>query len=327
MIGTMPRPLLALAVFGTLLLGGTSARAQDYPAKPIRIVVPFAAGGGGDIVVRLAAQKITERFGYTFAVENRSGAGGNIGTAAVAHASPDGYTLLMANVAPMAINVGLEKNLPYDAAKSFAPIMLLASFPNVLVVHPSLPARSLTDLIALAKASPGKLTYASAGSGSTTQLAAEFLKSAAGLDLVHVPYRGGGPALIGMLAGDVSLYFSSLPAALPYMKNGQLRGLAVTSLQRWDSAPDIPAVAEHGFPGFEAVTWIGIVAPAGTPPPIVEKLNAAFTTIMRDGEIAEKVRTLGAEPLTSTPSEFAAYIQAEIAKWQKVVRAAGLAQE
>jgi tripartite-type tricarboxylate transporter receptor subunit TctC len=327
MIRTMPRQLFILAVAGTLLLGGAFARADDYPSKPIRIVVPFAAGGGGDIVVRLAAQKITERFKYSFAVENRSGAGGNIGTAAVAHAAPDGYTLLMANVAPMAINVSLEKNLPYDAAKGFAPVTLLASFPNVLVVHPSLPTRTLPDLIALAKASPGKLTYASAGSGSTTQLAAEFLRSAAGLELVHVPYRGGGPALLGMLAGDVSLYFSSLPAALPYMKNGQLRGLAVTSLQRWDSAPDIPTVAEHGFPGFEAVTWIGIVAPAGTPPPIVAKLNAAFTEIMRDGEIAEKVRTLGAEPLTSTPAEFAAYILAEIAKWQKVVREAGLAQE
>jgi len=318
---------IAVAIAVAALPGMPAATADEYSSKPIRIIVPFAASGGGDIVVRLVAQKLSERFGYRMVVENRSGAGGNIGTAAVASAPADGYTLLMANVAPMAINVSVDKNLPYDPAKAFAPITLLASFPNVLVVHPSLPAHSLRDLIALARADPGKLTFASPGSGSTTHLAAELLKSAAGLDLVHVPYRGGGPALVGMLAGDVTLYFASLPAALPYIKSGQLRGLAVTSLKRWEATQDIPTVAELGFPGFEAVTWIGVVAPAGTPEPIVRKLNASFTEIMRDGEIADRLRTLGAEPLTSTPEEFAAYIKSEIAKWAKVVRNAGLFQE
>jgi tripartite-type tricarboxylate transporter receptor subunit TctC len=323
----IPTWAIAVALAGSALAGMAASIADEYPSKPIRIVVPFAPSGGGDIVVRLVAQKLSERFGYSVIVDNRSGAGGNLGTAVVARAAADGYTLLMANVAPMAINVSLDKNLPYDPAKAFAPISLLASFPNVLVVHPSLPASSLPDLIALAKASPGKLTFASAGFGSTTHLAAELLKSAAGLDLVHVPYRGGGPAVAAMLAGDVSFYFSSLPAALSHIKNEQLRGLAVTSLKRWEAAPTIPAVAEFGFPGFEAVTWIGIVAPAGTPPPIVLKLNALITETMRDPEIAEKVRTLGAEPLTSTPEELAAYIRSEIKKWSQVVRDAGITTE
>ncbi|NLS06083.1 tripartite tricarboxylate transporter substrate binding protein [Rhizobium sp. P32RR-XVIII] len=301
--------------------------ADDYPSKAIRIVVPFAPGGGGDIVVRLISQKLTERTHQSVVVDNRSGAGGDLGTALVAKAKPDGYTLVMANVAPMAINVTLDKHLPYDPRKDFAPVSLIASFPNVLVVKPSLGVTTFQQLVDMARKNPGKLTFASAGTGSTTHLAAELLKSAGHLDLVHVPYRGGGPAAEATISGDVSMYFASLPAALSYMKNGQLLGLAVTSSKRWNTAQQIPTVAENGFPGFEAVTWIGIAAPAGTPDVVVTKLNSLLGEIMHDPQVAAKVRELGAEPLTDTPQEFADYIKSEVDKWADVVRISGATLE
>ena len=317
---------LAACVTG-FAMPARAAGADDYPSKAIRIVVPFAPAGGGDIVVRLVAQKLTELTHQAVVVDNRSGAGGNLGTAVVANAAPDGYTLVMANVAPMAINVSLDKNLPYDPRKDFAPITLLASFPNVLVVKPSLGVTTFSQLVDLARKDPGKYSFASAGSGSTTHLAGELLKSAAHIDLVHVPYRGGGPAITATVAGEVSMYFASLPAALSYMKNGQLLGLAVTSSKRWDTAQEIPTVAENGFPGFEAVTWIGLAAPAGTPEPIVAKMNTLIGQIMHDPQVAAKVRELGAEPLTNTPQEFADYIKSEVDKWAVVVKASGATLE
>ena len=315
---------LAAFVIGTL---SAPAPAQEYPVKPIRWVVPFAPGGGGDIIIRVVGQKLSERVNQPVVVENRAGAGGSVGTEVVARSAPDGYTLLMANVAPMAINVSVYKKLAYDPVRDFSPITLVASFPNVLVIHPSVPARSLKELIALARRHPGEFAYASAGSGSTTHLAAEFFKSQAGINLIHVPYKGGGPALIDVVAGQVTLYFGSMPASLPHMRSGRLRAIAVTSLERSVAAPDIPAVAESGFPGFEAVTWIGAVAPAGTPAAAVTRLNRELVAILRVAEVREKLVAQGAEPLTATPEAFATYIRSEIEKWAKVIRQANIAAE
>jgi len=303
------------------------ARGEDYPSRPIRFIVPFTAGGGGDIIIWEVAQRLTARLGQSVVVDNRAGAGGSLGTEIAARAPADGHTLLMANVAPMAINVSVYKKLPYDPAKDFSPITPLASFPNVLVVHPSVPAGSLAQLIALARARPGQLTYASAGAGSTTHLAAEFFRGQAKIDLIHVPYKGGGSALIDLLAGQVTMYFGSMPAALPHIRSGRLRALGVTSLTRSAAASDIPAVAETGFPGFEAVTWIGAVAPAGVPRNIVTRLNAELVDIMRAPDVREKLLAQGAEPLTDTPEHFAAYIRSEIGKWANVVRQAGITEQ
>jgi tripartite-type tricarboxylate transporter receptor subunit TctC len=316
----------SLIVVG-LIVSSVNAFAQDYPSRPLRYVVPFTAGGGGDIIIREVAQRLTARLGQTVIVDNRAGAGGSLGTEIVAHAAPDGYTLLMANVAPMAINVSVYKKLNYDPAKDFAPITLLASFPNILVLHPSVPAQTLAQLIALVRVRPGQLTYASAGAGSTTHLAAEFFKSRAKVDLIHVPYKGGGAALIDLVAGQVTLYFSSMPAALPLVRSNRLRALAVTGLERSVAAPEVPTVAESGFPGFEAVTWIGAVAPAGTPRAIVSRLNGELTEIMQAPDMRDKMIAQGAEPMTNTPEQFAAYIRSEIGKWATVVKQAGIAAQ
>ena len=319
-VRTLP---LMLAV----LVAGLSAHAEsadDYPSRPVRFIVPFTAGGGGDLIIREVSQRLTARLGQSVVVDNRTGAGGNVGTELAARAPADGHTLLMANVAPMAINVSVYKKLPFDPVKDFAPITLLASFPNVLVVHPSLPARTLAELIALAHAQPGKLTCASAGAGSTTHLSAEFFRAQARVDVIHVPYKGGGAALIDLIGGQVSMYFGAMPAALPHVRSGRLRALGVTSLARSTAAPDIPAIAEAGFPGFEAVTWIGAVAPAGVPAGIVLRLNREFVDIMRAADLREKLLKEGAEPMTDTPEHFAAYIRSEIEKWAGVVRLAGI---
>ena len=321
------RRSIEIAAALALALISTGAAAQEYPSRPIRYVVPFTAGGGGDIIIREVAQRLTARLGQTVIVDNRAGAGGSLGTEIVAHAAPDGYTLLMANVAPMAINVSVYKKLNYDPVKDFAPVTTLASFPNILVLHPSVPARTLPQLIALARAKPGQLTYASAGAGSTTQLAAEFFKSRANVDLIHVPYKGGGAALIDLVAGQVTLYFSSLPAALPLVRSKRLRALGVTGLLRSIAAPGVPTIAESGFPGFEAVTWIGAVAPAGTPPAIVARLNKELVEIMQAADMREKMIAQGAEPMTNTPEQFSAYIKSEIVKWAAVVKQAGIAAQ
>jgi len=320
---------VAAAVLATLAgaLACPDAAAQSYPTRSIRFVVPYPPSGGADIIVRAVAQKLTERLGQTVVVDNRAGAGGNVGTEIVARAPADGHTLLLANVAPIAINVSMHKQLPYDPVKDFTAISLLATFPNVLVVHPSVPARSIPELVALARSRPGQLTFASAGTGSTTHLSAELFRSHARLDLVHVPYKGGGPALIDVLGGQVTMYFSSLPGALPHVRGGKLRALGVTSLRRAVGAPEIPAVAEAGFPGFEAVTWIGTVAPAGLPRPITERLHGELVQIIGAPDMRDRLVGLGAEAVTNTPEEFAAYIRSEIGKWAKVVRDARISAE
>jgi tripartite-type tricarboxylate transporter receptor subunit TctC len=312
----------AILAVAALFAAGT-AQAQEYPIKSIRYVVPFPAGGGGDIIIRTMGQKLTERLGQNVLVDNRAGAGGNLGSEIVARSPGDGYTLLMANVAPMAINVSVYDKLPYDPVSDFTHITLLATFPNVLVVHPSLPARTLQELGALAKSKPGQLTYASAGSGSTTHLAGEFFRSRADINLLHIPYKGGGPALVDVIAGQVTMYFSSLPGGIPHIRNGRLRALGVTGLERSPAAPEIPAIAEI-FPGFEAVTWIGCVGPAGIPRPIVNRLNAEIVQIMKLPDVREKLVAQGADPVTNTPEQFTAYVKSEIAKWSKVVKDAGI---
>lgn len=312
-----------------LFLSGMSAGtlAQDYPTRAIRFVVPFPSSGGGDIIIRALAQKLSERLGQSVVVDNRSGAGGNVGTEVVARAPADGYTLVMANISPFAINTSIYKKLPYNPLTDFTPITLVASFPNILVVHPSLPAQSMKELVALARVRPGQLTYASSGAGSTTHLSAEFFRSQAKIDLLHVPYKGGGQALIDLIAGHVTMYFSSVPGALPHVRSRRLRGLAVTSLARSSASPDTPTLAESGYPGFEAITWIGAAAPAGLPRNIVNRLNSEIVDIMRMPEVRDRLIAQGAEPLTCTPEQFAAYIKSEIAKWAKIVRDTGIASQ
>jgi tripartite-type tricarboxylate transporter receptor subunit TctC len=304
-----------------------TAHAATYPDHPVRIVVPFSPGGGGDIIMRLLAQELTTRLGQTVLVENRTGAGGNVGTEVVAHAKPDGYSLLMANVAPMAINASIYPSLPYDPVKSFSAIAPIGVFPNILVVPPSLGVSSLAELIALGKSKPGGLTYASAGVGSITQLAALMMAQRAGFSMVHAAYRGGGTALTALAGKEVDLYFSSLPAALPFVKSGTLKALAVTSAQRSIAEPAIPTMAESGMPGFEAVTWIGLVGPAGMPAPIVERLHKELAEILDRPAFQKRLIEVGAEASHGTSAAFADYIRAEQTRWADAVRAANIKPE
>ncbi|HTF16326.1 MAG TPA: tripartite tricarboxylate transporter substrate binding protein [Burkholderiales bacterium] len=304
-----------------------AAAAEPYPARPVRFVVAFPPGGGTDIIARSIAQKLGERLGQQVLVDNRPGAGGNIGTDIVAKSSPDGYTLLMGSAGPLAINASLFARMPFDPIKDLAPVTLAASTPNVLVVHPSLPAATVRELIALAKARPGEINFASSGHGTPAHLAGELFNSMAGVKLIHVPYKGAAPALADLLGGQVQLMFSTMPPALPHVKDGQLRALAVTSLKRSPAAPDLPTVDEIALPGFEANTWHGVVVPAGTPGAIVARLNREIVAILHLPDVVERLSGQGAEALGSTPEEFAAYIKSESVKWAKVVRDSGAKAE
>ena len=303
-----------------------AAAAEPYPARPVRFVVAFPPGGGTDIIARSIAQKLGERLGQQVLVDNRPGAGGNIGTDIVAKSSPDGYTLLMGSAGPLAINASLFARMPFDP-KDLAPVTLAASTPNVLVVHPSLPAATVRELIALAKARPGEINFASSGHGTPAHLAGELFNSMAGVKLIHVPYKGAAPALADLLGGQVQLMFSTMPPALPHVKDGKLRALAVTSLKRSPAAPDLPTVDEIALPGFEANTWHGVVVPAGTPGAIVARLNREIVAILHLPDVVERLSGQGAEALGSTPEEFAAYIKSESVKWAKVVRDSGAKAE
>lgn len=297
--------------------------AADYPSRPIRFVVPYPPSGAADIVARIVAQKLGDSLGATVVVDNRAGAGGNLGTDLVAKAAPDGYTLLMGNVGPLAINVSLFKRLPYDPLKDLAPVSFMVAYPNVLVVNPSLPAKSVSELVALAKSRPGQLSYASAGTGSSTHLAAELLKSMAAINMAHVPYKGGGQAIIDVMAGQVHLYFSSMLGALPHVKSGKLRALAVTGTRRSRAAPELPTVAESGFPGYEANNWVGLLVPAGTPAAVILRLNREIVRIFGQPDVQERLAAQGGEAETGTPEKFADYLRAEIKKWAKVVTSSG----
>jgi tripartite-type tricarboxylate transporter receptor subunit TctC len=303
-----------------------AAQAEVYPVRPIRMIVAFPPGGGTDIVGRMVAQKLGEALGQNVVVENRGGASGTLGTEAAARAAPDGYTLLMGNVAPNAINVSLFRSLPYDPVADFAPVSLVASTPNILVVHPSTAARTLGELIALAKAQPGTLNFASAGSGSSSHLAGELFRVMAGAQIVHVPYKGAGPAMIDVLSGQVQLYFATLPAAMPHVKSGRLVPLGVTSARRSPALPELPAIAES-LPGYEASTWYGLLAPAHTPQPVVARLHRAIVEILGAAQFRARLAEQGFEPVGSSPEEFGATIRAEIEKWAQVIRKAGITPE
>jgi tripartite-type tricarboxylate transporter receptor subunit TctC len=330
--GTMTRKKLrhlvaSIAVFVGILMTSSPAYTEGYPDRPIRIIVPFEAGGGGDIIVRIIGQELSQRLRQAVLVENRAGASGNIGTDVVAHARPDGYTLLMSNVAPMAINAAVFKQLPYNPVKDFTAISPLAVFVNILVVPPSLNVHSVGELVALSKRKPAGLNYASAGNGSITNLAAVMFRFATGANMTQVPYRGGGPAIAALVGEQVDLYFSSLPAALPYVKDGRLVALGVTSAKRTESASEIPTLAEAGLADFDANTWIGLVGPAGLPNDVVAKLNTTLTDILHSPAMAERLRKFGAEPSFGTAVEYAAYIRAENKRWAEVVRKGDIAPQ
>ena len=316
----MKYSLVSLAV--SLALTASLASAQNFPAKPIRIVVPLAAGGPGDVLTRAVAQKLTDNLGQQVVIDNRPGANSNIGNEAVAKSAPDGYTLL-STASTMTINPALYANLPYDAVKSFTPVSLIAWTPLVLVVHPSLPVKSVPELVALAKARPGQIYYGSAGSGSVLHLAGEMLNTMARIKLVHVPYKGVTNAFSDLLGGQISLMFPGAPIALPQARAGKLRALATTGEKRAPAAPELPTVAETGFPGYEVSVWYGLLAPAGTPAATVNRLNAEIVKVVQLPEIAERWAALGAEPLTNTPEQFAVFIKNDLAKWAKVVRESG----
>ena len=300
---------------------------DSYPSRPVRLIAPFSAGGGVDIVARLLAQRLSDKWGQQVIVDNRTGATGIIGTEIAANATPDGYTLLMGNAATHAVNVSLFKKLPYDAVKDFAPITLIGRVPEMLVVHPALPAASVKDLLALARAKPGELTFGSAGAGSPPHLAGELFQSLGKVRFVHVPYKGSAPALADLIAGQINMYFSNILSAVPYVKAGRLRGLGVSSAKRSIVAPDIPTIAEAGLPGYEDYNWYGVLAPKGTPKAIVGKLNTDIVQVIRSKDIEERLTRDGAEVIASSPSEFASFIRDEIQKYAHVVRQSGLRAE
>ncbi len=297
--------------------------AQSYPNRTIRLVVPFPAAGTTDILARAAAQKLTEAFGQSVIVDNRPGAAGNIGSDLVAKSAPDGYTLLMGTVGTHAINPSLYSKMPYDHVKDFVPVVLVAGVPNVLVVNPALPVNSVADLIKLAKDKPGQINFASSGSGTSIHLSGELFKTMAGVDITHIPYKGSSPALTDLIGGQVQIMFDNLPSALPQIKAGKLRAIAVTSSKRAPVLPDVPTISESGVPGFEASSWFGMLAPAGTPAPIVARINAEVNKWLQSAEAREKLLSQGAEAAGGSPQQFANHIRAESEKWAKVVKASG----
>jgi tripartite-type tricarboxylate transporter receptor subunit TctC len=299
------------------------ALAQNYPSRAIRLVVPSSPGGGTDITGRIVAQKLSEQLGQQVVVDNRAGAGTIIGNEIVAKAAPDGYTLLM-GLSTLAINPSMYTKLPYDALKDFAPVSLAVLSPNILTVHPSVPAKSVKEFIALAKAKPGSITFGSAGLGTSPHLSGELLKVLAKIDIVHVPFKGSGQSVISLLAGEIGANFPSVPTAIPYIKAGKLRGLGVTTAKRTQALPDVPSIAEAGVPGYEATQWFGVLAPAGTPRPIIDRLNQEMVKMLRAPDVRERLIADGTDPVGDTPEEFAAYIKSETDKWTKVIKAAGI---
>ena len=318
------RSVLALPlVAAPLLLRSTHASAAAYPEKPIRFILPFTPGGGADILARLTSQFAATKLGQEIVIDNHPGAGGNISAEVVAKAPPDGYTLLEGNTAH-AVAMTLYKNLRYDINKDFTPIIGLASEPFVLAVTPDLKAKSLQELLALARAEPGKLNYASSGIGGPSHLAMELLESLAKVKLTHVPYKGGAPAAVDLMAGRVQVSFLSLPAAAPLLASGKVRGLAVSSAHRADTLPNVPTIAESGVPGYESTPWFGVMAPRGTPSAVVQTLNRAYAASLKDPEILKRLEAEGFQIMGGTPQDFAAYINVEVKKWAPIVKSANL---
>lgn len=311
-----------LAMIAVVLAAPALAAGQAYPSKPIRLIVPYAPGGSSDIIARLIAQKLTDNLGRQVLVDNRAGAGSTVGTDLVAKANPDGYTLVLSNV-PHAINATLYSKLPYDTEKDFAPVVLIATVMPVLVVNPAVPVHSVKELIELAKAKPASVNYASAGNGSSQHLAAELFKSMAGINMVHIPYKGGGPAVVDLLAGQVAVYFPNTPLVASYIKSGRLRAIAVTGATRSPLLPDIPTVSESGLPGYAVTDWYGVLAPAKTNAAVSGKLNAEINKILATADMKERLPTFGFQIAGGTPDRFAQLIKADISKWAKVIKESG----
>ena len=306
-------------VAGLAFAAAACAAVAAYPERPIRLVVPVAAGGGNDIVARMIAQKMTESWRRQVVVDNRPGAATAIGAEIVARALPDGYTLMLVSVS-FAINASVATRLPFDSVRDFAPVALAARVPQILVVHPALPAKSVSDLIALAKQRPGEINYASAGSGSSTHLAMELLLDKAGIALNHVPYKGTAPGMTDLLAGQVQVMFDAIPPSLPHIKSGRIRPIAIGSVERSPSMPDLPTVAESGVPGYAFTSWFGIFAPAGTPRALIDRLNREIVRIVRLPDIRERLLVMGVEPIGSTPDELGRHLASEIRQWSDIVQ-------
>ena len=316
-------PLLTAVIAAVGASSCLAAAAQDhkYPIKTVRLIVPLPPGGGNDMLARTINQKVSESWGQTLVIDNRGGAGGTIGVDLAAKSAPDGYTIVMGYIAPITVNVSLMK-LPYDPVTDLAPVTIVALAQNVLVVNPSLPVSSTKEVIALLKSKPGQYHYASAGNGSSPHLSAELFKLMTGVSMNHVPYKGAAPALIDVISGQVALYFGSQPSSMPHVKAGRVRAIAVTGAKRSAVTPELPTIAESGVPGFESIQWYGLLAPAKTPPWIVEKLNRDFVAVLRSPDVKEKLFAQGFEAVGNSPREFAAFIRNEIAKWAKVVKEA-----
>ena len=317
----MKNSTIALAVLAAI--AALPAAAQTYPTRPIRLVVPSSPGGGTDITGRIVANKLSEQLGQPVVVDNRAGAGTIIGIEIAAKAPPDGYTLLM-GLSTLAINPSMYAKLPYDALRDLAPISLAVLSPNILTVHPSVPAKTVKEFIALAKAKPGTITFGSAGQATSPHLSGELLKVLAKIDIVHVPFKGSGQSVISSLAGEIAANFPSVPTAIPYIKAGKLRGLGVTMAKRTAALPDVPSIAEAGVPGYEATQWVGMLAPAGTPRPIIDRLNQEMVKLLKSPDVRDRLIADGADPAPTTPEEFGAYIKSETEKWTKVIKAAGI---
>jgi tripartite-type tricarboxylate transporter receptor subunit TctC len=310
-------------VMGILLFITGPAVAQNYPNKSIILIVPYAPGGAASTLARIVSQKLGENLGQSIVLDNRPGANGNIANEFAAKSAPDGYTLLLGTISTMTINSGLYKKLSYDPIKDFAPLSTLVRQQNILVVNPSVPAKSLKELIALAKSKPGQLTFCSSGNGSTFHLSGELFKSMAGIDMTHIPYKGGGPAQTDLIAGRITMMFNGIGESIGFVKAGRLRAVAVTGSQRSPFAPEIPTMAESGLPGFEVTAWYGMYAPAGTPKEIIVKLNREIVKTMQSQEMKEKLLAVGAEAISSTPEELSVIMKADLVKWAKIVKESG----
>ena len=302
------------------LVGVLPVHAQNYPVRPVRMIVPFSPGGATDVPARILAQRLSEAFGHQIVIDNRPGAGGVLGADAVAKAPPDGYTLLLTATTHV-ISASLYKKLPYDAIRDFAPVMLIGSGPNVLTVHPSLPAKNVRELISLAKARPGKIDYASSGNGSAQHLFGALFMSLADIRMMHIPYKGSAPATTDLIAGQVSVGFPGIALVLPHTKAGRLRALAVTSAERSKAMPDVPSIAEAGVPGYAATLWLGLLAPKGTPPEIVQKLYDEIAKVLRQPEVESAYLATGTDVTISNPEQFGRFVKTEYDKWAKVIKA------
>ena len=313
-----------LAALAALAFATASAADDDYPSKPVRIVVPFAPGGSTDVVARILADKLGAEFKQTFVVENRAGASGNIGADVVAKAPPDGYTLLMGTTGVLAINKYLFTNMAFDPERDFVPVSYTSLITNILVVNPQVPARTVPDLVKLAQDKPGGLTFASSGAGSSTHLSGELFKSLAGVNILHIPYKGSSQALVDVIGGQVTMLFDNAPSSMPFIEQGKLRAIAVTSMKRLPNLPDVPTIDEAGVKGYESLSWSGIMAPLGTPRPVIDKINAAIERALPAEDVRRKFAALGIEAVGGPPEAFARHIRAESEKWGRLVKAANI---